>query len=151
MKIIVVKVGKPATKEVPTLVNEYIKRCKTFGPIESLEVKDLNSIPRSHWTGKGKPFCGPGEKLIALDERGSHWTSKTLAANITKWTDDPGTKTLYFLIGGPYGLDDEMRSAATHLWSLSDLTLQGDLAWLVTWEQVYRAFTINKGMPYHHE
>jgi len=140
VKLIVIKVGKPATKEIPALVGEYKKRCRAFGTIESLEVKDLRNFK-----------CSAGERLIALDERGSQWTSKKLAANIQKWTDDPAIKTIYFLVGGPYGLDDDTRAAATYLWSLSDLTLQGDLAWLVTWEQLYRAFTIIKGMPYHHE
>ena len=149
MKLVVVKVGKPATKEIPALVSEYVKRCRAFGPIESLEVKDLKSLPRS--AGKSHPLCGPGDKLVALDERGEQWSSKKLATNFQKWTDDPGIRTVYLLVGGPYGLDDETRGAASHLWSLSDLTLQGDIAWLVTWEQVYRAFTIIKGMPYHHE
>ena len=68
MKLVVVKVGKPATKEIPALVSEYVKRCRAFGPIESLEVKDLKSLPRS--AGKSHPLCGPGDKLVALDERG---------------------------------------------------------------------------------
>jgi 23S rRNA (pseudouridine1915-N3)-methyltransferase len=55
------------------------------------------------------------------------------------------------VVGDSHGLSQDVRDAADFTWALSPLTLQGDLAWLVLWEQVYRAVTLNKGIPYHHD
>jgi len=91
-----------------------------------------------------------GEFIVLLDERGETWTSTTFAGHLTKWQDNPAIKTLTFIIGDPYGHNDATRAIADRVWSVSAGTLPSDLAWVVAWEQVYRAVTIQRGMPYHH-
>ncbi len=87
---------------------------------------------------------------MILDEHGERLTSRKLAANLTKWTDMPGVEPT-FVIGGPFGLSDEVKAAARHSVRLSDMTLPHELARLTLLEQLYRAACIQKGIPYHHD
>lgn len=145
MRIKLLKIGKPAFRELSSIVDEYTKRLRTLAPaLERLEWKELDDKKLSQ-------LLDGGAYLVALDETGKELKSSELATQLTRWLDDPGVKTLVFLIGGPYGLSDYARKRANFLWSLSKGTLQGDLAWLVATEQIYRAFTLIRGMPYHHE
>lgn len=146
MKIEFIKIGKPTTQESKSLVDMYLTRTKVLNPIEGIEFKDLESLK-----GRSKNLFSPGQWVVALDERGKEWTSPELAQQFKKWLDDPGIKSVSFVIGGPYGLDDEIRKRANVVWSLSKGTLPSDLAWVMASEQIYRAFTILKGMPYHHQ
>ena len=145
MKIELLKIGKPTTNESKTLVEMYLKRTKILNPIEGVEYKDLESLK-----GRNRSIFLPGQWVVALDERGKEWSSPEFSENIKKWLDNPAIKSVVFIIGGPYGLDDEIRNKANIIWSLSKGTLPSDLAWVMASEQIYRAFTILKGMPYHH-
>jgi len=136
MKISIIKIGKPATPESRTLAERYVKRLRGFVPLESEEVKD-GWMPKDGF-------------LVTLDERGKALSSEGLAQQLRTWIDDPALKHVSFVIGGPYGLSPELTARSNFSWSLSAGTLQGDLAWVVACEQIYRAFTILKGMPYHH-
>lgn len=147
MKISVIKVGKPTSTEVVGLVTTYEKRLKSLLAVGNITIKDLPKIE----AGRPTPYCNPGEYLIVLDERGEQKSSKDFAADIQGLLDDPRVKSLYFLIGGPYGLGDAWRAKAKRVISLSELTVPSDLAWLLLWEQLYRSATILKGMPYHHD
>jgi 23S rRNA (pseudouridine1915-N3)-methyltransferase len=149
MKIQIIRIGRPAHRETADLVAMYEKRLQSFAKVESVEWKTL---PTSAAKGKGAATFpkAPGEFLVVLDQPGEQWTSEDFAKQLGKWQDDPRIKTLTFLIGGPWGLDDAARDAADKSWSLSKATFPADLAWVMTWEQVYRAFTILRGMPYHH-
>lgn len=145
MKIQVIKISKPTNDEVKALSQDYLKRTRTLNPIEGLEFKTLEAFKNS------KEFKAPSSHwLIALDEKGKQFTSVELSKNLQKWLDNPSIKQLSFLIGGPYGLDEEVRKKANIIYSLSFGTLPSDLAWVLTCEQIYRAFTLIKGMPYHH-
>lgn len=145
MKIEVIKIGKPTTQESKTLVDMYLTRTKILNPIEGIEFKDLEVLK-----SRNKTLFSVGQWVVALDERGREWTSPELSQQFKKWLDDPAIKSVVFIIGGPYGLDDELRKKAHMVWSLSKGTLPSDLAWVIAAEQIYRAFTILKGMPYHH-
>lgn len=145
MKIELIKIGKPTTNESKSLVEMYLKRTKILNPIEGLEYKDLESLK-----GRNRSIFLPSQWVVALDERGKEWSSPEFSENIKKWLDNPAIKSVVFIIGGPYGLDDEIRNKANIIWSLSKGTLPSDLAWVMASEQIYRAFTILKGMPYHH-
>ncbi len=92
----------------------------------------------------------PGDVLIILDEHGDRLTSRELAKRVQKWTDAPNQRPV-FAIGGPFGLSDEVKKAARHKIRLSDMTLPHELARLLLLEQLYRAGTILKNMPYHHD
>ncbi|NBX68770.1 MAG: 23S rRNA (pseudouridine(1915)-N(3))-methyltransferase RlmH [Proteobacteria bacterium] len=145
MKIELIKIGKPTTPESRVLAEMYLTRTKVLNPIEGIEFKDLESLQT-----RNKTLFSPSQWIVALDERGKEWTSPELSQQFKKWLDDPAIKSVVFVIGGPYGLNDEIRKRANVVWSLSKGTLPSDLAWVMACEQIYRAFTILKGMPYHH-
>lgn len=87
--------------------------------------------------------------IIALDERGSRCTSRQLAAELQSWLNEYPTVAL--LIGGADGLDSRCKDAAQQSWSLSPLTLPHALVRVVLAEQIYRAWTLLQGHPYHRD
>jgi 23S rRNA (pseudouridine1915-N3)-methyltransferase len=99
-------------------------------------VKIRAAIPKNAW-------------VIALDEHGKDMNTKELANQLTYWRDTG--KDIVFLIGGADGLDTTLKSNDTPLWRLSSLTLPHAFARLLLIEQLYRAWTILQGHPYHRE
>lgn len=91
--------------------------------------------------------AGRDARLVALDERGRGWTSRVLAERIDDWRLEG--RDVAFCIGGPDGLAPEFLAAADDRWSLSTLTLPHALVRIVVAEQVYRAWTLLTGHPYH--
>jgi 23S rRNA (pseudouridine1915-N3)-methyltransferase len=87
---------------------------------------------------------------IALDERGDQVASLALSQRIARLEQDR-VKGVALLIGGAEGHTEELRREADWLWSLSKLTLQHELALVVALEQIYRAYSIKAGLPYHRE
>jgi 23S rRNA (pseudouridine1915-N3)-methyltransferase len=87
--------------------------------------------------------------LVALDEKGRQMSSEGLALFIQSRAND-SIRNLIFLIGGAYGLDEQVLQRANHKWSLSQLTLPHQLVRLVLAEQLYRACTIQRNEKYHH-
>jgi 23S rRNA (pseudouridine1915-N3)-methyltransferase len=90
----------------------------------------------------------PGAWIVTLDERGTALTSPGFAQRLEQWSQI-GRKELLFVIGGPYGLEKRLREKADFCLSLSNLTLAHGLAQVLLLEQIYRAFTILRGEPYH--
>ena len=154
MKIQIIHCGRIAQSDLLPLVAEYKKRLSAFCKIEDIELK-IDPAGRDKRTAQKQqdPIYKPnaGDFVLALDERGKQHTSQEFAAKLQTWTDDPRIKTLVIIIGPPFGFDIASKSVANELWSLSSMTIPSDLAWLLVWEQVYRAHTILKGMPYHHD
>ena len=91
----------------------------------------------------------PGEKLVLLDERGKQFTSPAFADRLQTWRDQ-GVRTCTFAIGGAYGFSEEVKKKADLLLSLSAMTFPHQLVRVLFAEQLYRAFSIMKGSPYHH-
>lgn len=159
MKIQVIKIGKPAYKEYETLVNVFQQRMSVMSPVESLEIKASHGIEKSEralfkavkWSESEPLMKTAGYLTIGLDERGQSLTSPKLAQKIELWQNDPSIKGLSFVVGGPMGLSSQFKTNADMLWSLSPLVMPSDMAWLMVWEQIYRAFSILKGTAYHHE
>ena len=146
MKLIVTKIGRPTTKEVRTLVDMYSERLRPFLTLESVELKETGKNRNS----KVEITRQPDECLIVLDEKGKQWSSLEWSNHLREWMDDRRIKSVRFVIGGPYGLDPSTIKSAHHVCCLSKMTLPSDLAWLLTWEQLFRAMSILKGTPYHH-
>jgi 23S rRNA (pseudouridine1915-N3)-methyltransferase len=92
-------------------------------------------------------YVRPGVLAVALDERGRQWTSAELAGEFGSWLKQQ--REVAILIGGPDGLSDACRSRADRLWSLSRLTFPHGLVRVMLAEQLYRAWTILQGHPYH--
>ena len=89
----------------------------------------------------------PTEQVVLLDERGKQLTSKSLTAKLTDWQSDG--RDLCFIIGGPDGVSDAVRQRANMMWSLSQLTLPHGMARALLSEQLYRAWSLQTGHPYH--
>lgn len=89
------------------------------------------------------------EQVVLLDERGKSLNSQGLAAQLSRWQSDG--RDLAFIIGGPDGVSDSVRQRANFVWSLSGLTLPHGLARVLLAEQLYRAWSLNTGHPYHRE
>lgn len=89
------------------------------------------------------------EQVVLLDERGKHYTSPGLSQCLAGWQADG--RDLCFLIGGPDGVSDAVRRRANSSWSLSGLTLPHGLARVLFAEQMYRAWSLQAGHPYHRE
>lgn len=88
-----------------------------------------------------------GAFLVLLDIDGQAWSSDALADQLARWRETG--RPLVFVIGGAEGVDDAVQRAAQVRWSLGPATLPHELARVVAMEQVYRAFTILHGLPYH--
>jgi len=87
------------------------------------------------------------EQVVLLDERGKQLTSKSLASKLSDWQIDG--RDLCFIIGGPDGVSDTVRQRADMMWSLSQLTLPHGMARALLSEQLYRAWSLQSGHPYH--
>lgn len=154
MKLQIIHCGRIAQSDLLPLVAEYKKRLGAFCKVEDIELK-IDPSGRDKRTAQKQqdPIYKPsaGDFVLALDERGKQHTSQEFATKLQTWTDDPRIKNLVIIVGPPFGFDVASKAVANELWSLSSMTIPSDLAWLLVWEQVYRAFTILKGMPYHHD
>lgn len=89
------------------------------------------------------------EQAVLLDERGTQLTSPTLADNLSNWQADG--RDLCFVIGGPDGVSDACKARADFIWSLSGLTLPHGMARVLFAEQMYRAWSLQMGHPYHRD
>ena len=90
---------------------------------------------------------GATEQVVLLDERGKQFTSKLLGAKLGDWQSDG--RDLCFVIGGPDGVSESVRQRADMMWSLSQLTLPHGMARALLSEQLYRAWSLQAGHPYH--
>lgn len=91
----------------------------------------------------------PRERVVLLDERGTGFTSRQLAGRLSDWQSDG--RDVALVIGGPDGVSDEVRTRAELAWSLSRLTLPHGLARVLVAEQLYRAWALTTGHPYHRD
>ncbi len=89
------------------------------------------------------------ERLVLLDERGRQLSSRALAAKLSDWQADG--RDLCFLVGGPDGVSEACRQRADFTWSLSELTLPHGMARVLLAEQLYRAWSLQTGHPYHRD
>lgn len=90
----------------------------------------------------------PGIFAVALDERGKPLSSEGFARSLEKWSDS-GSREIAFLLGGPYGLEEALKEEADFRLSFSPMTLAHGMARMLLLEQIYRAFTLLRGEPYH--
>ncbi|NDV18822.1 50S rRNA methyltransferase [Pseudodesulfovibrio sp. JC047] len=133
----------------------YWKKLSRFFSLDESVIKDApGKLPTQEKNRKeGQAILSKvkkGDVLIILDEYGDRLTSRELAKRLRTWTEAPNQRPV-FVIGGPFGLSDDIKKAARHSIRLSDMTLPHELARLVLLEQLYRAGTIHKNMPYHHD
>ncbi|AFE03899.1 MULTISPECIES: 23S rRNA (pseudouridine(1915)-N(3))-methyltransferase RlmH [Corallococcus] len=153
MKVRLLSIGKDRSGLFEPAVQEYARRLEHYTRFELLELNEASGRklkPGEAKSAEAAAILGkrkPQDWIVALDERGTLLDSVELARYVAK--AQTGSKDLLFVIGGDEGLDDSVRGAAHQVMSLSRMTLPHRLARVVLIEQLYRAFTILKGEPYH--
>ena len=142
----VIAIGKPKLSFARLGIEEYAARLKPFAPV-TVEYLKVSSP-----TGESVALLerSKGMFRVLLDEKGEHPESRGFAKKIGEW-EMQGPRDFALLVGGADGHTDELRKAAGWMWSLSKLTLQHELALVVALEQLYRAYTIKAGLPYHRD
>ncbi len=139
-------IGKPKLAYARAGVEEYAKRLRPFAPVT------LEYLKSSARDAESALLLQRSEGMfrIVLDERGEEPTSRGLAQKIAAWEQE-SVKSIALLIGGADGHTAALRQSAGWLCSLSRLTLQHELALVVLCEQLYRAYSIKAGLPYHRD
>jgi len=137
MKVRVVWVGKTKSPELAKLCSDYLARIGHFLPIEVLEVKESRLAAA----------MDSADRNVALDPAGKSWTSNQFAGFLEKHMSED-SRRLTFVIGDFAGLPAEVKTRADVQWSLSPLTFPHDLIRVILLEQLYRALTIIRNIPY---
>lgn len=134
-------------------LREYLGRCGRMASVEAVMLpEEAAGAPGHRQRAEGERILAalkPGERLIALDERGELLSSPAFAARLGAWRDGGG-RQLAFAIGGAYGHSEQVRARADLLLSLSPMTFPHQLVRVLFAEQLYRALMILHGRPYHH-
>ena len=155
MKLLIVAVGQRMPDWAQTAWDDYAKR---FPPELKVELKAVKTEPRGSKTLESlyaaereriEAAIPRGCRIVALDERGTHLTTKALADKLKHWQLEADDVAL--VIGGPDGLDPEFKKLAHERIRLSDLTLPHAMVRVLLIEQLYRAWSVNANHPYHRE
>lgn len=157
MKIKLITVGKTDASYLNEGIEIYLKRLKHYIPFELEELPDVKNT-RNRTADEQKQMEGekilsklqPTDYLVLLDERGKAFTSKQFARHLDQKMLQ-SIKQMVFVIGGPYGFSEEMYQRCNEQMTLSKMTFSHQMVRLFFVEQLYRAMTILKGEPYHHE
>jgi 23S rRNA (pseudouridine1915-N3)-methyltransferase len=157
MKISLVCIGKTDDKYIKEGIEKYLKRLKhyiTFQLVELPDIKNVKSLSEEQQKEKEsellmKQFTNQ-DFVVLLDERGKEFRSVEFSAYIEQRMVS-SCSHLVFLIGGPYGFADSVKKRANFSLSLSKMTFSHQMIRLFFVEQRYRAFSIMRSEPYHHE
>jgi len=157
MKITFLTVGKTEDTYLKDGIEKYVKRLKHYTKLEMIdlaELKNTKALTAEQQKAKEAEMIlkkiMPTDHVILLDENADELTSKQFAGYLNKKAIS-ATTSLVFVVGGPYGFDDTVYQRANDKISLSRMTFSHQMVRLFFVEQLYRAFTIIKGEPYHHE
>ena len=157
MKIKLLVIGKTDNKNLQQLIDDYQKRLGFYSKFELIvipDIKNAKNITENQQKEKEGELIlrqlDSSDELILLDEKGKQFRSVEFADLLQKKMNS-GIKQLVFVVGGPYGFSDELYKMANAKISLSKMTFSHQMVRLFMVEQLYRAFTILKNEPYHHE
>lgn len=157
MKIKLICIGKTGKSFLIDGENEYLNRLKHYIPIEKIEIPDLKNAKNLSKDqikeAEGREILSKtstGDTIILLDEKGNKFGSVDFS-NYLQQKFNSGGKNLVFIIGGAYGFSKEVYDKSNGKISLSAMTFSHQMVRMIFLEQVYRAMTILKGEPYHHE
>lgn len=157
MKISLITVGKTDVKWVKEGLEEYVSRLSRYVPFSLIEIPQLKAAP-SMPQERVKEIEGeavlkrikPSDEVILLDERGKMFSSQEFAS-LLEGRMAHGSRDMVFVIGGAFGFSEKVYERASSLMSLSKMTFTHQMVRTIFAEQLYRAFTIIRGEPYHHE
>ena len=132
--------------------DDYLRRLARYARVEEAEVREASRAPtveaqREEEAERLRARLPAGATVVALARDGSPWTSEELARRMDGWR--VAARPLAFVLGGSHGLSGAFLASASVRWSMGPLTLPHELARVVVAEQLYRAFTILRGEPYH--
>lgn len=157
MEIELLTVGKTTIRFVEDGIAEYSKRLKHYIPYS---IKSLPDVKNASKMDQAKQKEAEGEKIldaisnsdfvVLLDERGKQYSSIEFSTFLEKQMIS-GRRKVVFVVGGPYGFSQPVYNRADSLLSLSKMTFNHEMVRLFFTEQIYRAMTILRGEPYHHE
>lgn len=154
MKISLIAVGTKMPAWVTTAFTEYQKRLPKQCQLELVEIAakhrgknaDIARILRDEAQAI-QQAVGPKQQIIVLDRKGKHISTEDLSKKLQTWIDD--NQDIALIIGGPEGVDPQMLATAVQKWSMSAMTFAHPLVRVMVAEQVYRAWSIIAGLPYH--
>ena len=156
MKITLIAVGKTEDKYLIEGIEKYLGRLKhyiNFNFVIVPDIKNTKNLSEAQQKSKEAELIGkqlsPGDVVLLLDEKGKKHSSVSFANYLNKQMIG-SVQHLVFIIGGPYGFDESIYKRSNGSVSLSDMTFSHQMVRLFFVEQLYRAFTIIKGEPYHH-
>ena len=156
MKTILIQVGKTVNKHFIAGINDYVERINHYMPFEVVTIPELKNTKslseQQQKQAEGELILKqlqPSDSVVLLDEHGRQYRSIEFAC----WLEQKqvNARRLVFIIGGPYGFSPDVYDRANEQLSLSLMTFSHQMIRLTFTEQIYRACTIIKGEPYHHE
>src|SRR5829696_6044467 len=150
MRLRIIWTGKTRDARLRALIEDYADRLSHFARCEVIELRELGRTDKTgidKETQRISDALRSGSVTVLLDPDGAEWTSQQLAAQVQNW-EGSGIKEVAFVVGGPNGLAADFKSRVDKRWSLSRLTLTHEMARVLLFEQLYRAYTIIHGLPY---
>lgn len=157
MKLSLIQVGKTNNKYLEEGLSLFYSRIRKMIPLEIVTVKaskESKSKPESVLKKEEADAIASrfrqGDIILLLDEKGEQMSSRGFATFLQRILNS-GPRRIVFVIGGAWGLSDQLAARAERMVSLSGMTFSHQLVRLLFAEQLYRALTIIKGIPYHHD
>lgn len=157
MKVTLLAIGKTQAKYLTQGIDDFLRRLRHYVPVDLQLLPDIKSTrglsEAQQKEKEGVDFMAQltaTDRVVLLDERGREYTSREFSEMLQKEMLS-GVKRLVFVIGGPYGFSEAMYARADALVSFSRMTFSHEMIRLFFVEQVYRAMTILRGEPYHHD
>ena len=150
MRIRFIWPGKTKDEHYRALVAEYLKRLQRFVRCEVVETREARGSDRSSAEKESRRVLEaiPSSSFaVLLDLKGREWSSHELADELKRWENE-SIKEVAIIIGGQDGVSSNVSGRAQKRWRLSRLTLTHEMARVVAVEQLYRAYMINRGLPY---
>ena len=150
MRIRFIWPGKTKDVRLRSLIDEYAKRLSRFTRCEIVEIKESRTRDAAAVNKESlRIFEARGDSTLAvlLDLNGRELSSQELASQVRRWEND-AVKEIAVVIGGPEGVSPQVQSRANVRWRLTRLTLTHEMARVLAVEQLYRAYGINRGLPY---
>jgi 23S rRNA (pseudouridine1915-N3)-methyltransferase len=151
MELVILAVGR-LRSSYREACDDYLRRLSRYAKVREVEVREASRAPtvqaqREEEAGRLLARAPAGATVVALARQGAAWTSEELARRVEGWRI--ASRPLAFVLGGSQGLAPGLLARAAGRWSLGPLTLPHELARVIVAEQLYRAFTIIRGEPYH--
>jgi 23S rRNA (pseudouridine1915-N3)-methyltransferase len=157
MRITFLVVGKTEDQYLKEGIEKYLKRLKHYVKFELIEIPELKGTKnlsedqqKSREAELLSKYLSSTDDVILLDEKGQEYTSMQFSGLINKKMLS-SVQSLVFVVGGPYGFDSSFQKLSSGKLALSKMTFSHQMVRLFFVEQLYRAFTILRGEPYHHE